>query len=55
MRYADIETLLAEDKQAQDFFAGLSEDMQSALLAHGRGINTLEELKRFTEIIGKRG
>ena len=51
MRYADIHTLLENNSQAQAYFASLSSEVQEALLAHGDGVNTLEELKRFSKVV----
>lgn len=51
MRYADIHILLENNGQAQAYFASLSNEVQEALLAHGDGVNTLEELKRFSKVV----
>ncbi len=55
MRYEDIHSLLQNDSRAQIYFESLSNDVQEGLLAHGAGINTLEELKRFSEVVQKKG
>lgn len=55
MRYEDIHDLLENDQQAQAYFDTLSGQTQAALLAHGNGVNTLEELKRFSQVVRDQG
>ena len=55
MRYDNIEALVKGDADANRYFNSLSEDLQEALMAHGEGINNLEELKHFAKIVERRG
>lgn len=54
-RSANINHLLETDAQAKAYFDGLSPDVQNALMAHGNGVNTLEELKNFSKVVQKKG
>ena len=54
IRYANINELLQSDDSAMEFFNSLPKDTRKALLAHGGGINNLDELTHFTDIIQKR-
>lgn len=55
MRYADITELVSLNQDARAYFESLSNDTQKALLAHGSGINTLEELKNFSLVVKRQG
>lgn len=55
MRYNGIKDLISNDKSAKHYFDSLSHEMQEAMLAHGGGINTLEELKHFADVTATQG
>ena len=54
MRYANIHRLLEQNAAAKEYFMSLSPTAQDTLLAHGNGVNTLEELKRFSEVCAEK-
>ena len=51
MRYDGICDLIESDEHAKNYFHSLDSDMQKSLMAHGAGVNTLEELKRFADVV----
>lgn len=55
MRYNGIKDLISGDKSAKEYFDSLSHEIQQALLAHGDGINTIDELKHFADVTSKNG
>lgn len=55
MRYEGINDLVKNDADAKSYFHSLAPDLQDALMAHGSGINNLEELKHFAKIVERRG
>ncbi len=55
MRYESVVSLIEKDETAKTFFNTLSDETRAAVLAHGAGINTLEELKHFTGILRAQG
>lgn len=55
MRSKDINSLLQSNGNARDYFNTLPQNVKDALLAHGDGINTVEELKHFSVIMDKNG
>ena len=55
MRRKELDHLIESDEIAKDYFYSLPEETQIALLEYGDGVNTVEELKHFSEIIEERG
>lgn len=55
IQYANINELLQGDDGATEFFHSLPENIQRALLERGDGINNLDELTHFADIVMKRG
>ena len=55
MDFDNFKQLIAQDKNARNFYDSLDEKIKSALRTHGDGINSFEELKHFTDILKKRG
>lgn len=55
MRFENLKQLISGDMSARNYFESLEKDVKDALMAHGDGINNLEELKHFEKIIKKRG
>lgn len=55
MKYNGIKDLLTNEISAKEYFNTLSNEVQEALTAHGDGINTLEELKHFAQVIREQG
>lgn len=55
IRYANLNELLQNDDGAVEFFHSLPKSTQDALLSHGGGINNLDELTHFTQIIERQG
>jgi hypothetical protein len=53
MRYESVVSLLENDETAKCFFNSLSDETRAAVLAHGAGINTLDELRHFAGILDK--
>lgn len=51
MRYDGICDLVESDDEAKKYFHSLSNDIQQSLMAHGAGVNTLEELKVFADVV----
>lgn len=51
MRYEGICDLVESDENAKNYFNSLDGDVQKSLMANGAGVNTLEELKNFAEVI----
>ena len=54
MRYNGICDLVESDEQAKEYFHSLSNDIQQSLMANGAGVNTLEELKNFAEVVRRK-
>lgn len=55
MRYESVVSLIEKDEAAKEYFSSLSDETRAAVLAHGAGINTLEELKHFTGVLRAQG
>ena len=55
MRHESVVSLIERDQTAKDYFNTLSDHTRAAVLAHGAGINTLEELKHFANILKEQG
>ena len=55
MKFENLKQLISGDRDARNYFDSLDKDVKDALLAHGDGINNLDELKHFEQIIKKRG
>ena len=55
MRHESVVSLIEWDQTAKDYFNTLSDHTRAAVLAHGAGINTLEELKHFANILKEQG
>lgn len=55
MRSSNVTQLLQSDINAREYFDSLSTELKDGLLAHGDGINNLEELKHFADIMKVRG
>lgn len=55
MRYESVVSLIESDQNAKSYFNSLPDGCRAAVLAHGAGINTLEELKHFASILEKQG
>lgn len=55
MKYEGICDLVASDDEAKKYFHSLSNDVQQSLMAHGAGVNSLEELKNFADVVQKQG
>jgi len=55
MRYSDVHELIEQDHNARAYFNSLPANLRDGLKAHGNGINTLEELRHFADIIRERG
>ena len=55
MRYESVVSLINQNSAAKDYFSTLSDKTRAAVLAHGAGINTLEELKHFANILAEQG
>ena len=55
MKFENLKQLISGDRDARSYYESLSKEVKDALLAHGDGINNLEELKHFEQIIKKRG
>ena len=55
MRSQNIHHLLESDHSAKEYFDNLPNSLREALLAHGNGINTMEELKHFAVIMDTYG
>lgn len=55
MRYGNLNELLQSDRRANEYFNSLPAGVREGLLAHGEGINNLEELKHFAGIVGEAG
>lgn len=51
MRYDGICDLVDSDEEAREYFNNLTNEVQQSLMAHGAGVNTLEEMKNFAEVI----
>ena len=50
MLYSNIDDLLSSNHEAQRYFNTLSSDVQETLRKYGGGINSLEELKHFSDV-----
>lgn len=55
MRFSSIHDLLESDSKAREYFDTLPANLREGLMAHGSGINDLEELEHFADIIRERG
>lgn len=55
MRYESVVSLIEKDQNAKTYFNSLSDNSRAAVLAHGAGINTFEELKHFASILEEQG
>jgi len=55
MRSSNIHDLLETDANAREYFDTLPANLQDGLIAHGNGINNIEELKHFADIMRVRG
>ncbi len=55
MRYDGICDLVESNDEAKKYFHSLSNDVQQSLMAHGAGVNSLEELKNFADVVQKQG
>ncbi len=55
MRYESVVSLIEQNQAAKDYFNTLSDKARAAVLSHGAGINTLEELKHFSNILKDQG
>lgn len=55
MRYENINDLVSSSTEAMDYFNTLPIELQQAVMAHGDGINTMEEFKHFVKILKKKG
>ena len=55
IQYANINELLQSDSGAVEFFNSLPKGTQKALLERGNGINNLDELTHFADIVNRRG
>lgn len=51
MRYDGICDLIECDENANNYFHSLDSEVQKSLMARGAGVNTLEELKNFAEVV----
>lgn len=51
MRYDGICDLIECDENASNYFQSLDSDVQKTLMARGAGVNTLDELKNFADVV----
>lgn len=51
MRYDGVCDLIECDENAQNYFHSLDSDVQKKLMERGAGVNTLEEMKHFAQVI----
>lgn len=51
MKYKNINELLADNSDAAQFFGSLPEDVRKKLYERGAGINSVDELKHFANIV----
>lgn len=51
IRYDGVCDLIESDENACSYFNSLDSEVQKSLMARGAGVNTLEEMKHFAEII----
>ena len=55
MLYSNIDDLLSSNHEAQRYFSTLPRDVQETLKKYGGGINSLEELKHFSNVAKRQG
>lgn len=51
MRYDGVCDLIECDENAYNYFNSLDKNIQESLMAKGAGVNTLEEMKHFADVI----
>lgn len=51
LKYKNINELLADNSDAAQFFGSLPENVRKKLYERGSGINSLDELKHFANIV----
>ena len=54
MLYSGIDELLSSNHEARHFFDNLPNEVQRTLHRYGGGINSLEELKHFSDVASQR-
>ena len=55
MDYENISQLISDDKEAMHYFNSLSAEMQQKILDRGTGVNSLEQLKNFQQLVENGG
>ena len=55
MDYENISQLISSNVEATQFFNSLSAEMQQKILDRGTGVNTLDKLKEFKNLVENNG
>ena len=55
MDYENISQLISSNVEATQYFNSLSADMQQKILDRGTGVNTLDKLKEFKNLVENNG
>lgn len=55
MEYENISQLISRDSEAMHYFNSLSAKLQQQILDRGSGVNTLDKLKSFQELVENNG
>ena len=55
MDYENISQLISSNVEATQYFISLSAEMQQKILDRGTGVNTLDKLKEFKNLVENNG